>query len=134
MPDVRTPHPVVDAQRARAALREELADRVPHGVLSSLELLTSELVTNAIRHGGAAGPDDRIRVRVLRRGARVRVEVRDDGPGFARPADGEAPPGEGGMGLELVDRLANAWGTDRQGTTTLVWFEVEPERPGAPVH
>jgi hypothetical protein len=38
------------------------------------------------------------------------------------------------MGLELVNRLANAWGTDRRGRTTLVWFEVEPERPGAPVH
>jgi len=38
------------------------------------------------------------------------------------------------MGLGLVDRLADAWGTDRRGTTTLVWFEVEPERPGTPVH
>jgi PAS domain S-box-containing protein len=121
---------------ARAALRARLES---DGALSpqrmgDVLLLTSELVTNAIRHGGAAGPDDRIRVRVLRRGARVRVEVRDDGPGFARPADGERPPGDGGMGLELVDRLADAWGTDRRGRDTLVWFEVEPNRPSAPVH
>ena len=38
------------------------------------------------------------------------------------------------MGLGLVDGLADAWGTDRRGTTTLVWFEVEPDRPGAPIH
>jgi two-component sensor histidine kinase len=89
-------------------------------------------VTNSIRHGLATSADDRIRVRVLRRGRRARIEVRDDGPGF--PRERATPPDETGMGLELVDRLANAWGTDRQGTTTFVWFEVEPERPGAPVH
>jgi hypothetical protein len=59
--------------------------------------------------------------------------VRDDGPGFAAPA-ADPLPAEGGMGLELVDRLADAWGTDRRGRTTLVWFEVEPNRPAAPVH
>jgi serine phosphatase RsbU (regulator of sigma subunit)/PAS domain-containing protein/anti-sigma regulatory factor (Ser/Thr protein kinase) len=117
---------------ARAAIRARLEGDLPDERLGDVLLMTSELVTNAIRHGRADGPDDRIRVRALRRGRRARVEVRDDGPGFA--AHPMAPPTEGGMGLELVDRLADAWGTDRRGRATLVWFEVEPERPGPPVH
>src|SRR4051794_31083776 len=94
---------------ARAAVRARLESdgALPPERLGDVLLLTSELVTNAIRHGGAAGPDDRIRVRVLRRGSRARIEVRDDGPGFARPPD--RPSADGGMGLGLVDRLASAW-------------------------
>jgi anti-sigma regulatory factor (Ser/Thr protein kinase) len=117
---------------ARAAIRARLEPDLPPERLGDVLLMTSELVTNAIRHGRANGPDDRIRVRALRRGRRARIEVRDDGPGFAGPAMGSTD--EGGMGLELVDRLADAWGTDRRGRATLVWFEVEPERPGPPVH
>jgi anti-sigma regulatory factor (Ser/Thr protein kinase) len=117
---------------ARAAVRSRLERLLPRERLSDVLLMTSEIVTNAIRHGGAAGADDRIRLRVLDRGTRTRIEVRDAGPGFSvRPP---APPGEGGMGLGLVDGLADAWGADRRGTTTLVWFEVEPDRPGAPIH
>src|SRR4051794_14886152 len=121
---------------ARAAVRSRLDSdgALPPERLGDVLLLTSELVTNAIRHGGAAGPDDRIRLRVLRQGSRARIEVRDDGPGFARPPRDTRPSAEGGMGLGLVDRLASAWGTDRTGRSTLVWFEVEPDRPAAPVH
>jgi PAS domain S-box-containing protein len=117
---------------ARGAVRARLEGDIPPERLGDVLLMTSELVTNAIRHGEADDAGDRIRVRVLRRGAGARIEVRDDGPGFTAP-----PPGAlegGGMGLELVHRLADAWGTERQGATTLVWFEVEPDRPGAPVH
>jgi GAF domain-containing protein/anti-sigma regulatory factor (Ser/Thr protein kinase) len=118
---------------ARAAVRARLEPDLPADRLGDVMLMTSELVTNAIRHGGAAGPDDRIRLRALMRGRRARIEVRDDGPGFAA-ADPRRSPAGAGMGLELVDRLADAWGTHRRGRTTLVWFEVEPERPGPPVH
>jgi serine phosphatase RsbU (regulator of sigma subunit)/anti-sigma regulatory factor (Ser/Thr protein kinase)/PAS domain-containing protein len=117
---------------ARAAVRARLERHLPRDRLADALLMTSELVTNAIRHGRAEGPDDRILLRVVHQGTRARVEVRDGGPGFS--ARSPAPPDEGGMGLGLVDRLADAWGTDRQETTTLVWFEVEPDRPRAPVH
>jgi PAS domain S-box-containing protein len=120
----------VSLARAAVGARLESEGALPPERLGDALLMTSELVTNAIRHGGAAGPDDRVRIRVLRDGRRVRIEVRDEGPGFVPPA----PAGEGGIGLELVDRLASAWGTDRRGRATLVWFEVEPDRPAAPVH
>jgi anti-sigma regulatory factor (Ser/Thr protein kinase) len=123
----------VSLARAAVRARLEAEPALPPERLGDALLMTSEVVTNAIRHGGATGPDDRIRVRVLRDGKRVRIEVCDDGPGFAAPPS-DTPTGEGGMGLELVDRLANAWGTDRRGRATLVWFEVEPNRPAARVH
>jgi GAF domain-containing protein/anti-sigma regulatory factor (Ser/Thr protein kinase) len=118
---------------ARAAVRARLENDLPPERLGDVLLMTSELVTNAIRHGGADGPDDRIRVRAVRRGAGARIEVRDDGPGFAAHGPPDSPA-EGGMGLELVDRLADGWGTDRRGRTTVVWFEVEPDRRGPQVH
>jgi anti-sigma regulatory factor (Ser/Thr protein kinase) len=117
---------------ARGAVRARLEGDLPHARLADVLLMTSELVTNAIRHGRARGTDDRILLRVLHHGRRARIEVRDSGPGFAVGPRGHAA--DGGLGLGLVDRLADAWGADRRGTTTLVWFEVEPERPGTPVH
>jgi len=121
---------------ARAAVAGRAEGALPPGRLRDLALMTSEVVTNAIRHGGAAGPQDRVRVRVLTGGPRVRVEVRDDGPGFdpSACAPAAAAPGEGGMGLGLVAGLADAWGAEREGRTTVVWFEVDPARPGSPIH
>jgi len=122
---------------ARAAVLSRVEAYLPAACAADVMLMTSELVTNAIRHGGASGPDDRVRVRVVRTGARVRVEVRDDGPGFevsvgppAAPADDR----ETGMGLALVARLAVAWAAEREGRSTVVWFEVDPERAASPLH
>ena len=109
---------------------------VPADRARDVVLLTSEVVTNAIRHGGAKGSDDRVRIRVASRDERVRVEVRDDGPGFhGKPAvRSPGTSGVAGMGLELVAGLADAWGTGREGTTTVVWFEVDPKRTATPIH
>jgi hypothetical protein len=57
--------------------------------------------------------------------------VRDDGAGFESPRESE--PGAG-MGLELVAGLAKSWGSEREGGTTVVWFEVDPGLPDPPVH
>ena len=78
-------------------------------------------MTNAIRHGGAAGPDDRIRLRVLRDGGRVRIEVCDDGPGFAPPSPDDAPPAEGGIGRAEALRA----GERRERGTVLLTRLVE---------
>jgi serine phosphatase RsbU (regulator of sigma subunit)/anti-sigma regulatory factor (Ser/Thr protein kinase)/PAS domain-containing protein len=121
---------------ARAAVLGRAEPVIAPDRLRDLVLMTSEVVTNAIRHGGATGPDDRIRLRVDGDAPRVRVEVRDDGPGFdpASAAFVRAAPGDGGLGLGLVDRLADAWGCDREGGSTVVWFEVDPVRRATPIH
>jgi anti-sigma regulatory factor (Ser/Thr protein kinase) len=87
------------------------------------ELLVSELVTNVVRHsaGDGSGPASDMRVRVYP--DRVRVEVRDEGPGFT-PSDAEAESDPGsGWGLFLVDELADEWGIE-SGSQNCVWFEL----------
>jgi signal transduction histidine kinase len=87
------------------------------GVDGSVALLVSELVTNSVQHAAA----DVIELDVFASSDTVRVEVRDRGPGhdaFATPATQD-----GGIGLYLVDKLADRWGVETQGAT-LIWFEM----------
>ncbi len=116
------------AQAARRALvKEGLDPDLDHTVC----LLTSELVTNAIKHAGL-GPDDRIVLAARLTPDFARVEVRDPGPGF----DPDQRFTVRGYGLRLCDTLASRWGVDRDGGTR-VWFEVDrrrrrfPRRPEA---
>lgn len=91
--------------------------------LEDLRLLTSEVVTNALRHAGL-GSGDSIAVAVEVSPDRVRVEVADRGPGFD-PTSLEEPSSEkvGGWGLMLVKQLADRWGVIRNDPN-LVWFEL----------
>jgi anti-sigma regulatory factor (Ser/Thr protein kinase) len=91
----------------------------------NLELLVSELVSNVVRHSGL-GPQETMEVHVHMEPKHVRVEVRDEGEGLARPIPLAEPkePGTGGFGLLLVDRIATRWGTESDHGTT-VWFELE---------
>lgn len=96
---------------------------LPRSVRHRLALLLSELVTNAIQHGGA-GPDETVQVRLASAPERIRVEVFDPGSNGKGPRD--RIEDEGGYGLLLVDRLANDWGRDHLNSGgTLVWFELE---------
>ena len=108
-----------DARRAIA----EHHPTLPQPVQDDLLLLVTELVTNAIRHGGAA--DNRpILVEVGARRGRIRVQVVDPGVDFdapARPGNGDS---NGGWGLFLVDKIAESWGVCPAPAGTCVWFEV----------
>jgi len=87
-----------------------------------IELLTGELVSNAVQHGPAGG-DLRIGVRVD--GAMVRVSVRDEGADQPRLAHPDVTASSG-RGLVLVEALSSTWGTiaHPDGGKT-VWFEVD---------
>ena len=90
-------------------------------------LVAHELATNAIFH---AAPAPAFTVALLRRDARVRVEV------SAATPDGE-PPGPGGdgseRGLVLVRGLASTWGVLVHGGGTTLWAEIDVHRrAGAP--
>jgi anti-sigma regulatory factor (Ser/Thr protein kinase) len=112
------------AERARAWLGE----RVPwlgENERGQLLLLCTELVNNAVRHGGAS-EGELIGIAVWPTDVGVGVEVSDAGPGFT-PAKRREPLDEpGGWGLVLVDRLAERWGVRRDGRTR-VWFELAAE-------
>jgi serine/threonine-protein kinase RsbW len=90
-----------------------------------VQLLTSELVANAVLHGPPGGE---VRVRVAESGGVLRVEV-DDGSAALPRVVPVARDGTGGRGLVLVERLADRWGyecTAPEGKT--VWFEVRVRR------
>ena len=114
------------AAKARAALTASLdlfSDVLDEERLDDLRLLTSELVSNSVRHG-ASIPEHPIRVKVSVMDTKIRVSVVDSGRGFDRPPTSARPGVDGGWGLFLVERLADRWGTDGDGSTT-VWFELD---------
>ncbi len=112
----------VDAPRlARKRLTELLAERLSEDEMFDVTVLSTEIVTNAFRHGGA-GEGETIVVHVAIAADVLRIEVCDPGPGFARP-DVLRPRAEGGgNGLILVERLSSSWGVAGEDGTC-VWFE-----------
>jgi anti-sigma regulatory factor (Ser/Thr protein kinase) len=108
---------------ARRVLRDGLRDRVPPRVLEDAGLLVSELVTNAVTHG-QVGPEARLGLRLRVEDGKVRIEVRDEGLGFAAAA-APGPDDPGGYGLFLVTQIADAWGIAESGDPTTVWFELK---------
>ncbi|MFD8914847.1 ATP-binding protein [Streptomyces sp. NPDC059575] len=104
---------------ARRDLRRLLRGWGRPGGAETAELLTSELVTNALVHTD----DDAVLTAVVSpRG--LRVEVRD----FMtrRPLLRAADPTEDthGRGLVLVRSLADAWGVRPHRVGKSVWFEL----------
>jgi len=91
-------------------LAEDVADVV--------ELLVSELVTNALRYG--RGP---IGLRLLRGSETVVCEVSDQLDAAPRLRTVQHSD-EGGRGLYLVDQLSARWGTRNTPHGKIVWFEV----------
>ncbi|OIJ87931.1 hypothetical protein BIV25_37575 [Streptomyces sp. MUSC 14] len=82
------------------------------------ELVVSELVTNAIRHGQPP-----IRLRLIRRTALI-CEV-SDGSGTAPHLRRARTYDEGGRGLLLVAQLAQRWGTRHHAGGKTIWAEIE---------
>jgi anti-sigma regulatory factor (Ser/Thr protein kinase) len=88
-----------------------------------VSLLVSELVTNAVMHGGT-GPDRIVCVRLDSSGERVRVVVIDKGPGFEPRPTRAVNPIEEGFGLTLVEQLSDRWGVEVDDETR-VWLEID---------
>jgi anti-sigma regulatory factor (Ser/Thr protein kinase) len=108
-------------QHARRAIEEHFAAAVDAATLASVELLTTELVSNAVRHGGA-DEEHLVVVHLALAPDCLRVEVCDPGAGF-EPGPPQ-PYGEGGYGLFLVSEVSTRWGVVRHnGNCT--WFEIE---------
>jgi anti-sigma regulatory factor (Ser/Thr protein kinase) len=117
--------PVPPAPRAAREIVRSLLPPLSPGAADTVLLMTSEVVTNALRHGQPQ-PSQEIVLRVDRRAHNIRVEVLNDGKPFV-PEPPFQPDDErdGGYGLYLVDRLSSTWGVDAEGGRTKVWFEVE---------
>ncbi len=116
---VLTPHPT-SVGAARRFVRDVLKTRrVDDGVVDTVELLTSEVVTNAIVHA-RSGPQLAVEVN----DGVVRVAVRDLGPGLPVRRLGRLDD-LSGRGVVIVEELATAWGVERERNGgKRVWFEV----------
>jgi anti-sigma regulatory factor (Ser/Thr protein kinase) len=91
----------VSPAQARSVVRRMLQLWDADADVEIAELLTSEVVTNAVRHAATE-----IMLRVLADESTVRVEV-------------------SGYGLHIVERLATRWGVDPAGANgKVVWFEL----------
>ncbi|MFF5310788.1 SpoIIE family protein phosphatase [Streptomyces massasporeus] len=100
----------------RASAMRWLSDRGLDETAFAAELILSELITNAVRHG--AGP---IRVRLLHRRTLI-CEVSDasnTAPHLRRAASTD----EGGRGLFLVAQLSQSWGTRYLTEGKVIWAE-----------
>lgn len=108
---------------ARRFVRSSISD-IDDAALDAVELLTSELVTNAVIHAGSEP-----HLVLVLHPDRVRVEVHDSDPTMpARRNPDEARPG--GRGLLLLDQVASDWGVEPVDGGKLVWFEVPRRADG----
>ncbi|MFG2871479.1 SpoIIE family protein phosphatase [Streptomyces sp. NPDC048338] len=115
--DWRLPREPRSVGRARELARAQLTAWDLEPLVDTVELLVSELVTNALRYG-----EGEIRLRLLRDRTLV-CEVWDAGlvqPRRRRARDTD----EGGRGLQLVGLLSEAWGSRRTPRGKTVWFEL----------
>ncbi|MFG2806472.1 SpoIIE family protein phosphatase [Streptomyces sp. DT199] len=105
---------------AVSGMREAVSQRLEAWGLSefgfAMELILSELITNAIRYG--AGP---IHVRLIRDRALI-CEVAD-GSSTSPHLRYAATTDEGGRGLFLVSQMAERWGTRYTPQGKVIWAE-----------
>ena len=127
--EAHLPHSSVSVRQARARLAQDLSERDVLGtVVDDAVLILSEFVTNALRHARALNSDT-IRVSWSLSGdGLLRIEVTDGG-GTTRPVTkpySMSVSAQAGRGLEIVDRLADRWGSQREesGDEYTVWAEL----------
>jgi anti-sigma regulatory factor (Ser/Thr protein kinase) len=120
--ELRLPPEPIAPTLARAALAT-LGSDVPEPVMSDVQLLTTEVVSNAVRHASLM-PSQEIVLRIEINSS-IRVEVLDEGRPFRAVPRSTDGPGHNGWGLFLLDALATSWGVEPEGAGKRVWFEVE---------
>ena len=116
---------------ARRFVRETLRSWQVLGcddLLADAELLTSELVTNAVLHA-----ETPVRVICRADGSEVEVSVLDRQPGRTIPGG----PGrtadshrEAGRGLVMLAALSSSWGVTYAPAAKAVWFRLRPGSAG----
>jgi anti-sigma regulatory factor (Ser/Thr protein kinase) len=100
-------------------LAREVAAGLPTEMGQNLELVVSELATNAVRH---ARTPFRLSIHTA---PTLRVEVTDGSS--ALPVGGTADPrSESGRGLWLVAALTRSWGVEPRGAGKVVWADLGP--------
>ena len=104
---------------ARGFVTQQLRRWGLESLVSDAELLTSELVTNAVLH---ARGDVTVTVAVAEGVAEIGVSDRSSDLPEQRPGTWRA---EGGRGLRLVDLVALEWGVAPVAGGKQIWFRLD---------
>lgn len=91
---------------------------IDDGVIEDASLLTTELLSNAVRHGAGA-----VKLRIEVDHGVVEVRVHDDG-GEVPAVHHADPTSTGGRGLWIVECVADEWGSDAEEPGKSVWFRL----------
>lgn len=94
--------------------------------VDTLELLAGEVIANAVVHTGSG-----CHVTVSWNGTCLRVEVKDPGPDLVLRPTAVTTDAECGRGLQLVECLAERWGSLPTLTGKAVWFEIDGRVPSS---
>jgi len=106
-------------RRARKTVGDQLwAWGLPE-LVDDAELITSELVTNAIEHGSG-----QIELRMYALPDRVRISVLDEDVTSVPQVASNRGLQIGGRGLSLVEQISQAWGHDIGQNGKEVWAEL----------
>jgi anti-sigma regulatory factor (Ser/Thr protein kinase) len=122
VPELRAP------RAARVFAAETLADwNLPAERVEAVQLVVSELVTNALRHAPES-PKITVQLRAADGSVHIRVSDRGGGTPERRSQPDPGSDIEGGRGVWIVDAFTDEWGTeqDAQGGKT-VWCTVRAE-------
>lgn len=117
---VELPSEPASVPSARRLVRQALTEMGQGALADDAELLTTELVTNALLHGR-----EPVRVTVTRHGPGVLVKVHDGNAQLPRRHHYRADATTG-RGLALVEAIAAAWGSRVVWPGKYVWFSLEP--------
>lgn len=119
VPSRRFAPEIGNAELARRFVADALrGEAVSEEAVFVAQLLTTELVTNAVRH--ARSP---VEVTLVRIEDRIRVEARDQSTHLPVVPDADSPTRH--RGLLLIEDLAQEWGAEARGREgKVVWFEL----------
>ncbi|MFI0510167.1 anti-sigma regulatory factor (Ser/Thr protein kinase) [Streptomyces canus] len=123
---IALPHSAAAVPVARALVRTALTE-LEHGAdCDTAELLTAELVANAVEHTAGDTPIELV-VELLPTGCQVEVHDPDPAPPghLTQPHTGEPDPWqEHGRGLLLIRALSSSCGHRPTETGKAVWFRL----------
>ncbi|MFI7142492.1 SpoIIE family protein phosphatase [Streptomyces massasporeus] len=117
-------HDLQGVKTARRFIRDCLTSWNLDAFTGDMELMASEVVTNALIHADSA-----VDVRLRARRNRIRLEVRDSEitppvPSVYLESREDNAQAEHGRGLLIVDALASSWGSSPTGRGKTVWVEM----------
>ncbi|MER6569670.1 ATP-binding protein [Streptomyces sp. NPDC001093] len=123
---IALPHTAAAVPVARALVRTALAEVEHPADSDTAELLTAELVANAVEHTAGRGPIELV-VELLPSGCQVEVHDPDPAPPGRLTAPVIEEPDvwqEGGRGLLLIRTLSSSCGHRPTPSGKAVWFRL----------